>query len=430
MATNAETKSQRTARSTLVPLDEHRGEHCEREAHQQEPELLERDEHAVRVVHGEHREAVDLALLEARWHHRDLHEVVDEQHGGGEDREAQRDQAEDLARWRRVVVDARDEHHEEQHQQHRGVHPQVVRGPLVGDGVARERVRDLVRRRRQREAEGEDGEAADRERDPGADAHRGGRRRWRWRGHHPGCCCGRRADTAGGPWADPERPCRPPLGAGTASSSGRGYLNLHPFPGREACCHYTTSAQPASDETDAKQIMDHRHGRPGTRVRVPDLTLSGREAQYRSASAVSLAVYAAQSTPGTLSPADRHPTAPSTCSRRMSAWPAYGSGGLPLEVARGGGDRVDHQDDGGGERVVDGGPPACPPVAEGPIRSSASVAHPPLARCRVVERCVKARFALGNGPCVTAHGGAGPRTAPHTPTCRRRPGPGAGSGLL
>ena len=45
-------------------------------------------------------------------------------------------------------------------------------------------------------------------------------------------------------------------------------------------------------------------------------------AQYRSAIAVSFAVYAAQSTSGTLSPSDLHPTAPSICSRRMSAWPA------------------------------------------------------------------------------------------------------------
>jgi hypothetical protein len=32
--------------------------------------------------------------------------------------------------------------------------------------------------------------------------------------------------------------------------SGREDLNLDPFPGREACCNYTTSAKPASDEPD------------------------------------------------------------------------------------------------------------------------------------------------------------------------------------
>ncbi|VXB21225.1 hypothetical protein AERO9AM_10717 [Aeromicrobium sp. 9AM] len=32
--------------------------------------------------------------------------------------------------------------------------------------------------------------------------------------------------------------------------SGREDLNLDPFPGREACCNYTTSAKPASVEPD------------------------------------------------------------------------------------------------------------------------------------------------------------------------------------
>ena len=32
--------------------------------------------------------------------------------------------------------------------------------------------------------------------------------------------------------------------------SGREDLNLDSFPGREACCNYTTSAKPASDEPD------------------------------------------------------------------------------------------------------------------------------------------------------------------------------------
>jgi hypothetical protein len=36
--------------------------------------------------------------------------------------------------------------------------------------------------------------------------------------------------------------------------SGREDLNLDPFPGREACCNYTTSAKPASDEADAFEV--------------------------------------------------------------------------------------------------------------------------------------------------------------------------------
>ncbi|MCW2847405.1 MAG: hypothetical protein JWR90_1379 [Marmoricola sp.] len=32
--------------------------------------------------------------------------------------------------------------------------------------------------------------------------------------------------------------------------SGREDLNLDSFPGREACCNYTTSAKPAYDEAD------------------------------------------------------------------------------------------------------------------------------------------------------------------------------------
>jgi hypothetical protein len=39
-------------------------------------------------------------------------------------------------------------------------------------------------------------------------------------------------------------------GAGFGSWSGREDLNLDSFPGREACCNYTTSATPASDEPD------------------------------------------------------------------------------------------------------------------------------------------------------------------------------------
>ncbi len=40
------------------------------------------------------------------------------------------------------------------------------------------------------------------------------------------------------------------LGSGSGMWSGREDLNLDPFPGREACCNYTTSAKPASVETD------------------------------------------------------------------------------------------------------------------------------------------------------------------------------------
>jgi hypothetical protein len=40
------------------------------------------------------------------------------------------------------------------------------------------------------------------------------------------------------------------LGSGFGIWSGREDLNLDSFPGREACCNYTTSAKPASDEAD------------------------------------------------------------------------------------------------------------------------------------------------------------------------------------
>jgi hypothetical protein len=39
-------------------------------------------------------------------------------------------------------------------------------------------------------------------------------------------------------------------GSGFGTWSGREDLNLDSFPGREACCNYTTSAKPASDEPD------------------------------------------------------------------------------------------------------------------------------------------------------------------------------------
>ena len=42
----------------------------------------------------------------------------------------------------------------------------------------------------------------------------------------------------------------PPLGSSFGAWSGREDLNLDPFPGREACCNYTTSATPASVEPD------------------------------------------------------------------------------------------------------------------------------------------------------------------------------------
>jgi hypothetical protein len=36
--------------------------------------------------------------------------------------------------------------------------------------------------------------------------------------------------------------------------SGREDLNLDSFPGREACCNYTTSAEPASVEPDKFEV--------------------------------------------------------------------------------------------------------------------------------------------------------------------------------
>lgn len=43
---------------------------------------------------------------------------------------------------------------------------------------------------------------------------------------------------------------RRPLESGSGIWSGREDLNLDSFPGREACCNYTTSAKPASVEPD------------------------------------------------------------------------------------------------------------------------------------------------------------------------------------
>ena len=36
--------------------------------------------------------------------------------------------------------------------------------------------------------------------------------------------------------------------------SGREDLNLDSFPGREACCNYTTSAESVSVETDTSEV--------------------------------------------------------------------------------------------------------------------------------------------------------------------------------
>ena len=98
------------------------------------------------------------------------------------------------------------------------------------------------------------GRRSGRARGRASDRRRAGRRDRSQRGHRD------RADAGaarGAPGVGPLRGVR--LGesrprAEAPEWSGREDLNLDPFPGREACCNYTTSAKPASDEPDTFEV--------------------------------------------------------------------------------------------------------------------------------------------------------------------------------
>ncbi len=134
-----DTKSQRIVRSTLFFRMNNRSEDGESEAPQEVSKLLESDEDTVRVVHGEHRPAVELARLKTRLRHRDLDEVGDQRHGR--------------------------------------VDPQVVPGPLGSDDVAGERIGSVVRARHERRREGDNGDGRHRQRNHGPHTQSEGRRR-------------------------------------------------------------------------------------------------------------------------------------------------------------------------------------------------------------------------------------------------------------